>query len=100
MKYRVAIEINSRTKIPSLNFLRRAREAGIKLTFGSNAHDENVGKVDYSVRMARALGLTSGDMFMPAPLTGSRLCAEADRHFRRFGNLQGISRPALHCWRA
>lgn len=66
-KFQVAIEINSRYKIPSLTFLHMAKEARLRFSFGSNAHDENVGKLDYSVRMAKELGLTHEDMFMPAP---------------------------------
>ncbi|MGA2631345.1 MAG: hypothetical protein ABSG54_14190 [Terriglobia bacterium] len=67
VKNGVAIEINSRYDIPSLAFLRMAKEAGVKFSFGSNAHDENVGKLDYSLQMARELGLTRKNMFMPAP---------------------------------
>ncbi len=67
VKFGVAIEINSRYDIPSLGFLRMAREAGAKFSFGSNAHDESVGILDYSVKMAKELGLTADDMFTPAP---------------------------------
>jgi histidinol phosphatase-like PHP family hydrolase len=66
-KHGVAIEINSRFNIPSLAFLRMAKEAGTKFSFGSNLRDEDVGKLDYSVKMAKELGLTRKDMFMPAP---------------------------------
>jgi histidinol phosphatase-like PHP family hydrolase len=67
VKYAVAIEINSRYEIPSLAFLRMAKDAGAKFSLGSNAHDESVGILDYSVKMAKELGLTASDMFMPAP---------------------------------
>jgi histidinol phosphatase-like PHP family hydrolase len=66
-KYRVAIEINSRYNIPSVKFLKLARAAGIKFTFGSNAHGEDAGKLDYSLKVARDLKLTRRDMFTPAP---------------------------------
>ena len=67
VKFQIAIEINSRYSIPSLTFLRRAKEACVRFSFGSHAQDENIGKLDYSVRMAKELGLTHEDMFMPAP---------------------------------
>ena len=67
VRYGVAIEINSRYSIPSLKFLRVAKDAGAKFSFGSNAHGEGVGKLDYSVKTAKELGLTPSDMFMPAP---------------------------------
>ncbi len=66
-KYGVAIEINSLYDIPSEKFLRKAKAAGVKFSFGSNAHGEGVAKLDYSIRMAKALGLRRENMFMPAP---------------------------------
>lgn len=67
VKNGVAIEINSRYNIPSLAFLRMAKDAGVKFSFGSNAHADEVGKLDYSIKMAKALGLSRENMFMPAP---------------------------------
>jgi histidinol phosphatase-like PHP family hydrolase len=66
-KENVAIEINSRYNIPSLAFLRLAKEAGVKFSFGTNNRDLEVGKLDYSVKMAKALGLKRENMFVPAP---------------------------------
>ena len=67
VKYGVAIEINSLYNIPSAKFLRMAKQASVKFSFGSNAHNDGVGKLDYSIKMAKELGLTRDDMFMPAP---------------------------------
>ena len=67
VKYGVAIEINSLYNIPSAKFLRRAKESGVKFSFGSNAHNTGVGKLDYSIKMGKELGLTRDNMFMPAP---------------------------------
>ncbi len=66
VKYGVAIEINSLYNIPSAKFLRLAKESGVKFSFGSNAHNDGVGKLDYSIKMGKELGLTRDDMFMPA----------------------------------
>jgi histidinol phosphatase-like PHP family hydrolase len=65
-RHHVAIEINSRYSIPSLAFLRLAKDAGVKFSFGSNFHGEQVGQLDYSVAMARRLELSRREMFMPA----------------------------------
>lgn len=65
--YGVAIEINARYRIPKEPFLKIARKAGIKFSFGSNMHGPDVGRLDYCIEAARRLGLTSRDLFKPAP---------------------------------
>ncbi len=65
-KCRVAIEINSRFKLPRMPFLKMARQAGLRFSFGSNQHGPEVGNIEYGVEMARALALTRKDMFTPA----------------------------------
>jgi len=67
LKYGVAIEISSSLKLPKLSFLERAKEAGVKLSFGSNIRGERVGTLDYCVEMAKALGLKREHLFTPAP---------------------------------
>lgn len=67
VQYGVAIEINSRYRLPSPAFLKMARSAGAKFSFGSNIHGLGVGQLDYCVEMAKELGLRSKDMFTPAP---------------------------------
>ena len=67
VKHRVAIEISSSFKLPKLSFLKVAKAAGVKFTFGSNGRYPNMGKLDYSIEMAKQLGLTASDMFVPAP---------------------------------
>lgn len=67
VKHRVAIEINSQYRIPSLRFLKMAKASGAKFSFGSNIHGAGVGNIDYGLETARALGLTSRHMFAPAP---------------------------------
>lgn len=66
-RYQVAIEISSSFELPRLSFLRAARAAGLKFCFGSNGRYPNMGKLDYSLRMARELGLSRADLFTPAP---------------------------------
>ena len=61
----VALEINSRFKLPSEKILRKAKEAGVKFTFGTNNSGPDLGTLDYSLEMKEKLGLTYKDMFMP-----------------------------------
>ncbi len=61
----IAMEISSSYQLPKLSFLRIARSAGLKFTFGSNGRYPNMGKLDYSLEMARALRLTRGDIWLP-----------------------------------
>ena len=66
LKYQVAIEISASYKLPRLAFLKQAKAAGVKFSFGSNGRYPNMGKLDYSIAMARAIGLTAHDMFTPS----------------------------------
>ena len=68
VRYGVAIEINARYRIPSLTFLRIAKEAGVRFSFGSNHHGQDIGRMGYCLEMANALGLTQQDIFTPQPL--------------------------------
>jgi histidinol phosphatase-like PHP family hydrolase len=67
LKYGVALEISASYKLPRLPFLRRIKEAGVKFSLGSNGRYPNMGKLEYSLDMARTLGLETKDMFTPAP---------------------------------
>ena len=64
-KYRVAIEISSSFELPKVRFMKAAKEAGLKFTFGSNGRYPKMGMLDYSVRWAKELGLHARDMFTP-----------------------------------
>jgi hypothetical protein len=66
VKNDVAIEINGRYKLPSERFLRMAKEAGAKFTFGTNnAGADDLGDWSYPLEMQRALELGWQDMFVP-----------------------------------
>ncbi len=69
----VALEINSRYKIPSEKILRKAKEAGVKFTFGTNNTGADLGTLDYSFEMREKLGLTYKDMFMPKKQSEKRV---------------------------
>jgi histidinol phosphatase-like PHP family hydrolase len=67
VKNRVALEISSSFRLPRLPFLRLAKSAGVKFSFGSNGRYPNMGRLDYCVQMAKELALGKSDMFTPAP---------------------------------
>jgi hypothetical protein len=63
----VAIEINARYKIPSKAFIQRAKNAGVKFSFGTNNGNKDLGHLEYCRRMAIQCSLTAQDMFSPKP---------------------------------
>jgi histidinol phosphatase-like PHP family hydrolase len=65
--HQIALEISSSYKLPKLPFLKIAKSAGAKFSFGSNGRYPNMGKLDYCIEMAQALGLKQSDLFTPAP---------------------------------
>ena len=67
LKYGVALEISSSQKLPKLPFLKLAKAAGVKFSFGSNGRYPNMGKLDYCFEMAKELDLEPAHMFSPAP---------------------------------
>jgi len=68
LRNQVALEINSRFKLPSLAFIRRAKTAGVKFSFGTNnARNDDLNRLEYSIKAIREAGLTGDDMFLPRP---------------------------------
>ncbi len=60
-----ALEINELYDIPSKAIILKAKQAGIKFTFGSNNISPEMGRLEYSVRMKNECGLTPQDMYKP-----------------------------------
>jgi hypothetical protein len=68
LKFDVALEIDSRFRVPSVRFLELAKSAGVKFAFGSNYQTaEGLGDISYCVEMYRHLHLTTDQFFCPAP---------------------------------
>jgi hypothetical protein len=63
----VAIEINARYCIPSVKFIKLAKQAGAKFSFGTNNGGRELGHLEYSLDVAEQCGLTKDDMFVPKP---------------------------------
>ncbi|MCL4481266.1 MAG: hypothetical protein M1445_01355, partial [Bacteroidetes bacterium] len=57
-----------RFKLPSIAFIKRAKAAGVKFTFGTNnASNNDLNRLEYSIKILRTVGLTAEDMFLPKP---------------------------------
>jgi Domain of Unknown Function (DUF1080) len=67
VKNDVAIEINNRYKIPSAAFIKAAKSAGAKFSFGTNNADANLGRLEYPIQMVKQCGLVWQDIFVPKP---------------------------------
>jgi hypothetical protein len=63
----VAIEINDRYKIPSPAFIKAAKAAGAKFSFGTNNAEAELGRLEYPIEMVRECGLKAQDIFIPKP---------------------------------
>jgi len=62
----VAMEINDRRKIPSAVFIKRAKQAGVKFTFGTNnAGSDDLGRLEYSIAMVKECDLKPSDFWIP-----------------------------------
>lgn len=60
-----ALEINELYKIPSKKIILRAKDAGVKFTFGSNNVTPDVSDLAYSLQMKNECDITSKDMYKP-----------------------------------
>ena len=65
VKTEKALEINHRYEIPNKAFILKAKDAGLKFTFGTNNADGDFGKMEYCIKMKEECGLTAEDMYKP-----------------------------------
>jgi len=66
VKNGVAIEINNRYKLPSASFIKMAKSAGCKFTFGTNnSGPADLGRCEYAIQMVTECKLASGDFWVP-----------------------------------
>lgn len=61
----IAIEINNRFRIPSSEFIKKAKAAGVKFTIGTNNTDENFSGAPYALQMIKECKLTKDDFYLP-----------------------------------
>jgi len=67
VKKDIAIEINEPAKVPKIKFVKMAKKAGAKFTFGTDSRSNRAGKFEYCLQMAKQGGLTKKDMFVLKP---------------------------------
>jgi len=60
----IALEIQENIRIPSMEFVKLAKKAGIKFTFGTNARNHNAGHFHYCIEIAKECSFTEGDIFI------------------------------------
>ncbi|MCX6219895.1 MAG: DUF1080 domain-containing protein [Bacteroidia bacterium] len=74
LRNQVALEINARYKIPSIAFIKKAKAAGVKFTFGTNnAKNDDLNRLEYCLRMIKEAGLTTEDIFIPRARTERKI---------------------------
>lgn len=62
----IALEINAYYRIPNFETIRAAMDAGVKLTFGTNNVDSNIGKLEYCIEAMDACGITADHIWFPS----------------------------------
>ena len=62
---KIAIEINEVAHVPDESFIKKAKQAGLKFTFGTDSRNDHAAHFYYCYQMAQKCGLTDGDMFVP-----------------------------------
>jgi histidinol phosphatase-like PHP family hydrolase len=68
LKHGVAVEITSQYLVPKLSWLRVAKAAGVKFSFGSNyRYPKTASNSGFWIEMIKAVPLTQSDIFTPAP---------------------------------
>ena len=65
MDNNIAIEINNRYKLPSADFIKKAKASGVRFTIGTNNADENFSGAQYARQMIKECKLTEGDFYLP-----------------------------------
>lgn len=64
-KYDIALEISPRYKIPSMEFIRKAKARGLKFTFGTNNENADFGRCEYAIQAVNECGITADDIWFP-----------------------------------
>ena len=65
-KNRVAVELNDRYKLPGAAFVKLAKAAGCKFSFGTNnTGPDDLGRSEYGLKMIDECGLRWSDFFVP-----------------------------------
>jgi hypothetical protein len=63
---RIALEINDYARVPGARCIRRAKEAGLRFTCGTDSRDDRVGLLPHARAMIAACGLRAQDFYVPS----------------------------------
>ena len=66
----IAFEINDMSHTPHEEFIKMAKDQGLKFTFGSDSRNNNAGRLVYCKQVARKCGLKADDFYTPVHKTG------------------------------
>ncbi len=65
-KHGIAMEISGLWRAPNMDMIRRAKEAGVRFSMGSDCHDRlQIGVLDYAERAVEEAELGEEDFFVP-----------------------------------
>jgi histidinol phosphatase-like PHP family hydrolase len=64
-EHNIAIEINNRYRIPSIDFIKRAKSGGVRFTVGTNNTNSNFSGAQYALEAIKKCKLTQEDFFKP-----------------------------------
>jgi hypothetical protein len=67
----IAFEINDMSHTPHEEFIRIAKEQGLKFTFGSDSRNSNAGRLAYCKQVAKKCGLKADDFYVPLHKNGN-----------------------------
>lgn len=74
LRNQVALEINARYCIPSVAFIKKAKAAGVKFSFGTNnVKNDDLNRLEYNLKVIKEAGLTKNDMFLPRPRSDRKI---------------------------
>ncbi len=66
-RYGIALEISGMWRAPDMDMLRRAKEAGLRFSVGSDCHRvAEIGVLDYPKLAIETLGIEQDDLFRPS----------------------------------
>jgi len=59
----IALEINARYKTPNAEMIKMAKKAGVKFSFGTNNTGNELGSLEYCLKMIEECGLTPDNVY-------------------------------------
>ena len=62
-EHNIAIEINNRYRIPSIDFIKRAKSAGVRFTVGTNNTNSNFSGAQYALEAIKKMQTDAGRLF-------------------------------------